>query len=39
MEERGATEEEVIKPVEEGKRFPGRFGRTGFRRNFTFGGI
>ncbi len=39
MEERGATDEEVIKTVEEGERFPAKFGRTGFRRNFPFGRI
>jgi len=39
MAERGATEEEVIKAVEEGERFPGKFGRTGFRRNFAFRGV
>jgi uncharacterized protein YuzE len=38
MEERGATGEE-IKTVEEGERFPAKFGRTGFRRNFPFGRI
>jgi hypothetical protein len=38
MIERGATEEDVIAKVEEGERFPARFGRTGFRRNFPFGG-
>ncbi len=37
MKERGATDEEVTKTVEEGERFAGKFGRTGFRRNFTFG--
>lgn len=39
MAERGATEEEVIKTVEEGERFSGKFGRTGFRCNFAFGGM
>ncbi|HHT9131386.1 MAG TPA: hypothetical protein ACFYED_02755 [Candidatus Tripitaka californicus] len=39
MEERGTTEEEIIKTVEEGERFPARFGRTGFRRNFSFGKV
>lgn len=29
----------IIKTVEEGEGFAGRFGRMGFRRNFTFGGI
>lgn len=36
MEERGATDEEVIKTVEEGEAFPAKFGRVGLRRNFTF---
>lgn len=36
MEERGATEEEVRATVERGERFPGKRGRTGFRRNFPF---
>ncbi len=36
--ERGATEEEVIAAVENGETFPAKFGRTGFRRNFHFGG-
>ena len=35
--ERGATEDDVIATVEGGERFPAKFGRTGFRRNFTFG--
>jgi hypothetical protein len=36
IEERGATEEETILTVEQGEQFPARFGRTGFRRNFSF---
>lgn len=36
MGERGATEEEVKATIEQGERFPAKFGRTGFRRNFTF---
>ncbi len=36
--ERGATEDEVVATVERGERFPAKFGRTGFRRNFAFGG-
>jgi len=36
MGERGATEDEVRATVEQGERFPARFGRTGFRRNFPF---
>jgi hypothetical protein len=37
MAERGATPEEVEAAVTGGERFPARFGRTGFRRNFAFG--
>ena len=36
LAERGATEAEVIATVEAGERFPAKFGRTGFRRNFPF---
>jgi hypothetical protein len=36
--ERGATEEEMIAAVREGERFPAKYGRTGFRRNFPFDG-
>lgn len=36
IEERGATEEEVRATVEQGERFPAKYGRTGFRRNFAF---
>lgn len=38
LAERGATEAEVVATVQEGERFPARYGRTGFRRNFAFGG-
>jgi hypothetical protein len=38
LAERGATPEEVEATVAAGERFPARFGRTGFRRNFAFGG-
>ena len=38
LAERGATEEEVIATVTGGERFPARFERTGFRRNFPFSG-
>lgn len=38
MAERGATEVEVAAAVREGERFPAKFGRTGFRRNFAFDG-
>lgn len=34
--ERGTTEAEVIETVEFGERFPAKFGRTGYRRNFIF---
>lgn len=37
MAERGATEQEIISAVESRERFQAKFGRTGFRRNFTFG--
>ena len=37
MRERGATEEEVRATIEQGERFPAKFGRAGFRRNFSFG--
>ena len=36
IEERGATEEEVRIAVESGEKFPAKFGRVGFRRNFQF---
>lgn len=36
MKERGSSEEEVKATVEHGERFPAKFGRTGFRRNFAF---
>jgi len=38
MVERGTTEHEVVATVVAGERFPAKFGRTGFRRNFIFGG-
>lgn len=38
LQERGAAEAEVIATVEAGERFPAKFGRTGFRRNFNFAG-
>lgn len=37
--ERGATADEVIATIEHGESFPARLGRTGFRRNFPFGGL
>ena len=36
IEERGTTEDEVRATVESGEKFPAKFGRTGFRRNFPF---
>jgi hypothetical protein len=36
MTERGVTEDEVKATVEQGEKFPAKFGRTGFRRNFMF---
>jgi hypothetical protein len=36
LAERGATEGEVVTAVESGERFPAKFGRMGFRRNFAF---
>jgi hypothetical protein len=39
LAERGATEAEAVATVQAGERFPAKFGRTGFRRNFHFGGV
>ncbi|MFH1039136.1 MAG: DUF4258 domain-containing protein [PVC group bacterium] len=36
MKERGADEKEVIGTIQSGEKFPAKFGRTGFRRNFSF---
>jgi hypothetical protein len=36
LAERGATKAEVAATIAEGERFPAKFGRTGFRRNFAF---
>jgi hypothetical protein len=36
---RGAAEAEVVATVEGGERFAARFGRIGFRRNFSFEGV
>ena len=36
LAERGATEQEVIDTVLGGERFAAKYGRTGFRRNFSF---
>ena len=38
LAERGATEDEVIATVQQGEQFPAKYGRTGFRRNFSSGG-
>jgi len=38
MSERGATEQEVDATISNGERFPAKFGRQGFRRNFRFDG-
>ncbi|MGA1874741.1 MAG: DUF4258 domain-containing protein [bacterium] len=34
--ERGTTEDEVRAAIEGGERFPAKYNRTGFRRNFPF---
>ena len=39
MLERGAAEDEVVSTIYEGERFPAKFGRVGFRRNFRFEGV
>jgi len=39
MKERGTTEDEVKATVEHGEQFPVKFGRAGFRRNFTFDSV
>lgn len=39
MIERGTTEAEVVATIERGERFPAKYGRTGFRRNFPFAGL
>jgi hypothetical protein len=36
MEERGASEDEITATIEKGERYPAKFGRIGFRRNFPF---
>ncbi|HVH73977.1 MAG TPA: DUF4258 domain-containing protein [Stellaceae bacterium] len=36
MAERVASEDEVAATINGGERFPAKFGRTGFRRNFLF---
>lgn len=39
MAERGASEAEVVEAVQSGEGFPAKFGRSGFRRNFSSEGI
>ena len=39
MLERGASEDEVAATIREGERFAAKFGREGFRRNFSFGSL
>jgi hypothetical protein len=39
LAERGGSEDEVLATVTGGERFEAKFGRTGFRRNFVFGGV
>lgn len=36
LAERGTTEAEGVATVTHGEQFPAKFGRTGFRRNFSF---
>lgn len=36
LQEREATREEVVSTVLQGEQIPAKFGRSGFRRNFTF---
>ncbi len=36
LPERGALAEEVVETVRQGEQFPAKYGRTGFRRNFSF---
>ena len=39
MAERGTTEQQVRDTIRRGEQFPVQHGRTGFRRNFIFGGV
>jgi len=39
LAERGATQDEVRATVEGGERFPAKFGRVGFRRNFAYNAV
>ena len=36
LAERGATEAEVLATIVQGEQFPAKFGRAGFRRNFSY---
>lgn len=36
LADRGAAEEEIVATVERGEPFLAKFGRTGFRKNFSF---
>jgi len=36
MQERGAAEEEIVAAIREGEPFEAKFGRTGFRKNFSY---
>jgi hypothetical protein len=38
LAERGVTRDEVVSAVASGERFPAKFHRTGFRRDFAFNG-
>ena len=38
MAQRGALENEVVETIHKGEQFEAKFGRTGFRRNFSFRG-
>ena len=37
LAERGVTEDEAVSAVKGGERFSAKFGRVGFRRNFSYG--
>jgi hypothetical protein len=39
MNERGATEEEIIETIKIGEKFPAKFNREGFRHNFYYNDI
>ncbi len=36
LQERGATQEEIVETIMRGESFPAKFGRVGFRKNFHF---